>query len=73
MRGYPNFRMPIEALRPTSGEAVNPHVGPIFWRPLGYLIFYLTVDDTPSTNMKTSTVGPQEVPELKVRERPPSM
>jgi hypothetical protein len=36
------------------------------------LSFYLTVDDTPSTNVKTSTVGPQEVPELKVRERPPS-
>jgi hypothetical protein len=26
----------------------------------------------PTINMKTSTVGPREVPELKVRERPPS-
>jgi hypothetical protein len=25
----------------------------------------------PTTKVKTSTVGPQEVPELKVQERPP--
>jgi hypothetical protein len=26
----------------------------------------------PTINMKTSTAGPQEVPEMKVREHPPS-
>jgi hypothetical protein len=26
--------VPIEALEPTSGEAVNPQVGPILWRPV---------------------------------------
>jgi hypothetical protein len=29
MRGYPVFRVPIEALGPYSGEATNPQVGPI--------------------------------------------
>jgi hypothetical protein len=28
---------------------------------------------SPTINVKTSTTGPQEVPELKVWERPPSM
>jgi hypothetical protein len=41
MRGYPVFRVPIEAPGPTSGETVNPQVGPIFGTPLGYLIFLL--------------------------------
>jgi hypothetical protein len=50
MRGYPVFRVPIEALGTTPGEAANPQVGPIRaedpgaptinakrrrWRPLG--------------------------------------
>jgi hypothetical protein len=33
MGGYPVFRVPTEAPGPTSGEAANPQVGPIFWRP----------------------------------------
>jgi hypothetical protein len=37
MRGYPIFRVLTEALGPTSGEAANPQVGPIFWHPLSYL------------------------------------
>jgi hypothetical protein len=39
MRGYPVFRVSTEATGPTLGEAVNPQVGPIFWRPtrLSYL------------------------------------
>jgi hypothetical protein len=32
MRGYPVFRVPIEALGPTSGDAVNSQVEPIFRR-----------------------------------------
>jgi hypothetical protein len=32
MRGYPVFRVPIVAPGPTSGEAANPQVGPIFTR-----------------------------------------
>jgi hypothetical protein len=28
--------------------------------------------EAPTINMKTSTMGPREVPELKVPERPPS-
>jgi hypothetical protein len=31
--GYPVFRVPTEAPGPTSREAANPQVGPIFWRP----------------------------------------
>jgi hypothetical protein len=39
MRGYPVFRVPTEAPEPTSEEAANPQVRPIFWRPtqLSYL------------------------------------
>jgi hypothetical protein len=37
------------------------------------LSFYLAVDGAPTINVKTSIVGPREVPELKVRERPPPM
>jgi hypothetical protein len=62
MRGYSVFRVSTEAPRPTSGEAVNSQVGPIFRRPLGYLDLFT----------RQSTTGPQEVPELEVRERPPS-
>jgi hypothetical protein len=62
MRGYLVFTVLTEALRPTSGLAVNPQVGPIFGVPLGYLEFFTW----------QSTTGPREVPELKVRERPPS-
>jgi hypothetical protein len=94
MQGYPVFRVPTEALGPTSGEATNPQVGPIYRRPLSYLIFllgsrrrahhqYENVNDgppggagaegpgAPTINVNTSTVGPLEVPELKVRECPP--
>jgi hypothetical protein len=35
------------------------------------LSFYSAVDDASTINVKTSTAGPREVPELKVRERPP--
>jgi hypothetical protein len=31
--GYSVFRVPIEAPEPTSGEAANPQMGPIFRRP----------------------------------------
>jgi hypothetical protein len=79
MRGYPVFRVPTEAPGPTSGEVVNPQVGPIFDASLGYLIFLLGSRrrshhqyETSTTNVKTSTTGPWEVPELKFRERPPS-
>jgi hypothetical protein len=61
MRRYPVFRVPTETPGPTSGEVVNPQVGPIFRRPLGYLDLFT----------RQSTAGPREVPELKVRERPP--
>jgi hypothetical protein len=60
MQVYPVFRVPIEALRPTSGEAANLQVVPIFQRP-ARLSFYSAVDGRP-----------REVPELEVRERPPS-
>jgi hypothetical protein len=61
--------------------------GQFFNAPLGYLIFllgsrrhahhkYENVNDgplgAPTINVKTSTAGTWEVPELKVRERPPS-
>jgi hypothetical protein len=62
MRGYPVFRVPTEAPKPTSGEAVNPQVEAIFRRPLGYLELFT----------RQSTAGPREVPELEVWERPPS-
>jgi hypothetical protein len=32
----------------------------------------MTIDGTPTINVKTSTAGPREVPELKIRESPPS-
>jgi N-methylhydantoinase B/oxoprolinase/acetone carboxylase alpha subunit len=92
MRGYPVFRVPTEAPEPTSREATNPQVGPIFRCPARLLIFLLgsrrrahhqreKIDggppggaeaegpEAPTTNMKTSTVGPREVPELKVWDR----
>jgi hypothetical protein len=48
MRGYPVFRVPTEAPRPTSGEAVNSQVGPIFWRPAQLSwSFYSAVDGEP--------------------------
>jgi hypothetical protein len=56
MRGYSVFRVSTEAPRPTSGEAANSQVGPIFQRPLGYLDLFT----------RQSTTGPQEVPELEV-------
>jgi hypothetical protein len=84
MRGYLVFRVPTEAPGPTSGELANPQVGPIFQRPARLSSsFYSAVDDgplggaraegpgAPTINVKTSTAGPGEVPELKVRERPP--
>jgi hypothetical protein len=36
-QGYPVCRVPTVAPRPTSGEAVNPHVGPTFFSPCGFL------------------------------------
>jgi N-methylhydantoinase B/oxoprolinase/acetone carboxylase alpha subunit len=85
MREYLVFRVPTEAPRPTSGEVANPQVGPIFWRPARLSSsFYSAADGGPlggagaegpeasTINVKTSTVGPLEVLELKVRERPPS-
>jgi hypothetical protein len=39
--GVPGLKGADRGLGPTSGEAVNPHVGPIFRRTLGYLIFLL--------------------------------
>jgi hypothetical protein len=36
------------------------------------LIFCSAVDEAPTINVKTSTAGPQEVPELKIWEHPPS-
>jgi hypothetical protein len=62
MLGYPVFRVPTETPGPTSGEAVNPQVGLIFWRPLDYFELFT----------RQSTTGPREVPELEVQERPPS-
>jgi hypothetical protein len=35
------------------------------------LSFYSAVDGTPTINIKMSTAGPREVPELKVRQHPP--
>jgi hypothetical protein len=37
MRGYPVLSVPTEAPKPTSGEAVNHQVGPIFDASLSYL------------------------------------
>jgi hypothetical protein len=62
MWGYPVFRVPTEAPGPTLGEAVKPQVGPIFRRPLGYLDLFT----------RQSTTDPREVPELEIRECPPS-
>jgi hypothetical protein len=62
MRGNPVFMVPTVAPGPTSGEAANPQVGPIFQRPLGYLDIFT----------RQSTTGLREVPELKVWERPRS-
>jgi hypothetical protein len=62
MRGYSVFRVPTEALGPTSGKAVNPQVGPIFCAPLSYLDLFT----------RQSTTGPREVLELEVQEGPPS-
>jgi hypothetical protein len=77
--------VPTEALGPTLGEAANPQVELIFRRPLSIILsFYSVVDGGPpggaevegsgaaTINVKTSTRSPREVPELKVRERPPS-
>jgi hypothetical protein len=73
MQGYPVFRMPTESPWPTLGEAVNPQVGLIFRRTTRLSrSFYLEVNDASTINVKTSMAGPQEVPELKVREHPPS-
>jgi hypothetical protein len=85
MRGYSVFRVPTEAPGPTSGEVANPQVGSIFWRPARLSrSFYSAVDGgppgcagvegpgAPTISVKTLTMGPWEVPELKVRERPPS-
>jgi hypothetical protein len=78
MQGYLVFRVPTEAPGPTSGEATNPHVGPIFQRPtrLSYLFTRQSTagpqeagarDPGASTiNVKTSMSGPREVLELEI-------
>jgi hypothetical protein len=63
MQEYSIFRVPTEAPGPTSGETVNLQVGQFFGAPLGYLDLFT----------RQSTTCPREVPELKVRERPPPM
>jgi hypothetical protein len=35
-------------------------------------VFELKIQERATTNVKTSTVSPWEMPELKIRERPPS-
>jgi hypothetical protein len=57
---YLVFRVPTEALWPTSGEAANPQVGPIFGTPFGYLELFSW----------HSTVGPLGCCRY-VRQRPP--
>jgi hypothetical protein len=73
MWGYPVFKVPTEASGPTLGEVVNPQVEPIFqYHTRLSSSFYTVVDGAPIINVKTSTVDPWEVPELKVQKRPPS-
>jgi hypothetical protein len=51
MRGYPVFRVPIEAPGPTSGEAVNRMWGQFF----GALLSYLDLFTRQSTARPPST------------------
>jgi hypothetical protein len=63
MRGYPVFRVPTEAPRAPPWERLRTHRwGQFFGAPLGYLEHFT----------RQSTAGPREVPELEVREQPPS-
>jgi hypothetical protein len=63
MRRYPVFRVPTEALRPTSGEAANPH-GANFSAPRLVILNFL---------LGSQRQAPGDVPELKVQKRPPLM
>jgi hypothetical protein len=71
MRGYPVFKVLIEAPGPPPRERLRTHRwGQFFGASLDYLIFLL--DGASTINIKTSTTSPREVSELKVWERPPS-
>jgi hypothetical protein len=37
MQGYPVYRVPTVALGPTSGEVVNPQVGPVSFPRIAFL------------------------------------
>jgi hypothetical protein len=63
MRRYPVFRVPTEALGPTSGEAANPH-GANFSAPRLVILNFL---------LGSQRQAPGDVPELKVQKRPPLM
>jgi hypothetical protein len=67
MRGYLIYRVPIVAPGPTSGEDANPLVGSTYLFPrTSFLFFFWAAEEV---------VGgpPWEVPQLEIRERPPSM
>jgi hypothetical protein len=62
MWGYPVFRVPTEALGPPRERLQTRKWGQLFGAPLGYLELFT----------RQLMVGPREVPEPEVRERPPS-
>jgi hypothetical protein len=62
MRGYPVFGVPTEAPRPPREMLRTRRWGQFFGAPLSYLELFT----------RQSTTGSWEVPELEVRERPPS-
>jgi hypothetical protein len=69
MREYPVFRVPTKAHLGRGCELVG---GANFSASHSVILsFYSAVDGAPTINVKTSTAGPREVPELKARERPP--
>jgi hypothetical protein len=65
MRGYPVFRVPIEAPGSTLGEAANPQVGQFFGAPLGYLELYSAVDSGPPGGAR---VGGRGAPTTEVED-----
>jgi hypothetical protein len=69
--GVPGFQGADRGPRAHLRRCCEPVGGTNFLAPrLIILSLYSSID---GVNMKTSTAGPREVPELKVRERPPSM
>jgi hypothetical protein len=71
--GVPDLQGANRGPRAHLGRGYEPAGGANFSTPRSIILsFYSAVEGAPTTNVKTSTTSPREMPELKVQERPPS-